>query len=150
MILLIRQVAITDRTDLPLIIGPLATANPDEANVIGTGLGQAALAPVTTDQAYGNEIQTAHAAANNQTASLAYASVIGDQAIASVGGGGGAGSGAGGRVGQSAAGGGRTGASTINLSIFTQTISTDYFTSNSNLSGNGSSSASVNQSVNPR
>jgi hypothetical protein len=73
LISLIRQLAIADQADLPLIIGLLANANLDQANAIGTGLGQAALASVGTNQAYANAIQTALAAASNQTASLAYA-----------------------------------------------------------------------------
>jgi hypothetical protein len=67
---LIRQLAIADQADLPLIIGLLANADPDQASAIGTGLGQAALASVATNQAYANAIQTALATANNQTASL--------------------------------------------------------------------------------
>ena len=82
MIALIRQLALADQADLPLIIGLLANANTDQATAIGTGLGQAALASVNTNQAYANDIQTQLAAANNQTASLAWAAVMGDLATA--------------------------------------------------------------------
>jgi hypothetical protein len=136
MISLIRQLAIADHADLALIIGLLATANPDQANAIGTGLGQAALASVTADQAYANAIQTALAAANNQTASLAYAAVMGDQAIGATGAGGGGGGG--GPVNQNTAGGG---GSTPTLITPTQTTQTRSITPNS--IGGASSSVSV-------
>jgi hypothetical protein len=141
LISLIRQLAIADHADLPLIIGLLATANLDQANAIGTGLGQAALASVTADQAYANAIQTALAAANNQTASLAYAAVMGDQAIGATGAGGGGGGG-GGPVNQNSAGGGGSGGSTPSLSTPTQTTQTRSITPNSI----GSASAPVSLS----
>jgi hypothetical protein len=130
MISLIRQLAIADHADLPLIIGLLATANPDQANAIGTGLGQAALASVTADQAYAYAIQTALAATNNQTASLAFAAVMGDQGIGATGAGGGGGGGGGGPVNQNTAGGGG-GGNTLNLSNTTQTTPTRSITSTS-------------------
>ena len=141
LISLIRELAIADQADLPLIIGLLANANPDQANAIGTGLGQAALASVATNQAYANAIQTALAAANNQTASLAFAAVMGDQAIGATGAGGGGGGGGGGPVNQSTAGGGGGGGSTLSLSTSTQTTPTNFFTSNSN--GTGSTPGST-------
>jgi hypothetical protein len=140
MISLIRQLAIADHADLALIIGLLATANPDQANAIGTGLGQAALASVTADQAYANAIQTALAAANNQTASLAFAAVMGDQGIGATGAGGGGGGGGGGPVNQNTAGGGG-GGNTLSLSTPIQTTSTHSITSTS--AGSASSPVSV-------
>jgi hypothetical protein len=139
MISLIRQLAIADHADLALIIGLLATANPDQANAIGTGLGQAALASVTADQAYAYEIQTALAAANNQTASLAFAAVMGDQAIGATGAGGGGGGGGGGPVNQNTAGGG--GGNTLIVSSPIQTTPTHSITSTS--AGSASSPVSV-------
>jgi len=139
MISLIRQLAIADHADLPLIIGLLATANPDQANAIGTGLGQAALASVTADQAYAYEIQTALAATNNQTASLAFAAVMGDQAIGATGAGGGGGGGGGGPVNQNTAGGG--GGNTLIVSSPIQTTPTHSITSTS--AGSASSPVSV-------
>jgi hypothetical protein len=133
LISLIRQLAIADQADLPLIISLLANANPDQANAIGTGLGQAALASVATDQAYANEIQTALAAANNQTASLAFAAVMGDQGTGATGARGGGGGGGGGPVNQSATGGGGGGgSSTPILSTSTKTTPTNLLTSNLN------------------
>jgi len=49
---LIRQIATADDADLPLFMHLLATASPDETKAIGGGLGQAALASVTTDRTY--------------------------------------------------------------------------------------------------
>jgi hypothetical protein len=129
MISLIRQLAIADHADLPLIIGLLATANLDQANAIGTGLGQAALASVTADQAYANAIQTALAAANNDTASLAYAAVMGDQGTGATGAGGGGGGGGGGPINQNTVGGGGGGSTPI-LSTLTQTTQTRSITPN--------------------
>jgi hypothetical protein len=140
LISLVRQLAIADHADLPLIIGLLATANLDQANAIGTGLGQAALASVTADQAYANAIQTALAAANNQTATLAYAAVMGDQAIGATGAGGGGGGGGGGPVNQSTGGGG--GGGTPSLNTPTQTTQSHSITSNSIGSGSTPVSAS--------
>ena len=144
LISLIRELALADQADLPLIIGLLANANVDQANAIGTGLGEAALASIGTNQAYANEIQTALAAANNQTASLAYAAVMGDQAIGATGAGGGGGGG-GGPVNPSAAGGGGGGGGTLSLSTSTRTTPTNFFTSNFN--GSASTPASASQSV---
>jgi hypothetical protein len=141
MISLIRQLAIADHADLALIIDLLATANADQANATGTALGQAALASVTTDQAYAYRIQTALAAVNNQTASLAYAAVMGDQAIGATGAGGGGGGGGGGPVNQSAGGGGGGAGSTLTLSTSATTPS-NFITSNSS----GSSSAPASSS----
>jgi hypothetical protein len=141
MISQIRQLAIADHADLALIIGLLATANPDQANAIGTGLGQAALASVTADQAYANAIQTALAAANNPTASLAYAAVMGDQGIGATGAGGGGGGGGGGPVNQNTAGGGG-GGSTPTLITPTQTTQTRSITPNS-IGGSASAPVSL-------
>jgi hypothetical protein len=145
LISLIRELAVADQADLPLIIGLLANADPDQANAIGTGLGQAALASVTTNQAYANAIQTALAAANNQTASLAFAAVMGDQAIGATGAGGGGGGG-GGPVNQSTTGGGGGSGSTLSLSTSTRTTPTNLFTLNSN--GTGSSPGSTTNTTN--
>jgi|HubBroStandDraft_3_1064219.scaffolds.fasta_scaffold22634_2 hypothetical protein len=145
LISLIRELAVADQADLPLIIGLLANANVDQANAIGTGLGQAALASVTTNQAYANAIQIALAAANNQTASLAYAAVMGGQTIGATGAGGGGGGGGGGPVNPSTTGGGGGGGGSLSLSTSTRTTPTNFFTSNFN--GSASTPASVSQSV---
>jgi hypothetical protein len=146
LISLIGQLALADQADLPVIIGLLANANPYQANAIGTGLGQAALASVTTDQAYANAIQTALAATNNQTATLAYAAVMGDQAIGATGGAGGGGGGGGGPVNQTTAGGGGSSGGTLRLSTSIQTTPTNLFTLNSN--GTGSSPGSTTNTTN--
>jgi hypothetical protein len=59
MISLIRQLTLADPADLPLVIGLLPKANDAQGTAIGSGLGQAALASVSTNQAYATEIQRA-------------------------------------------------------------------------------------------
>src|SRR6266851_3917050 len=59
MISLLRELTLADPADLPLIIGLLPKANDAQGTAIGTGLGQAALASVKTNQAYAAQIQQA-------------------------------------------------------------------------------------------
>jgi hypothetical protein len=159
LIALIRQLALADQADLPLIIGLLANASTDQANAIGTGLGQAAMASVATDQAYAYQIQQNLAAANNSTASLAFAAVTGNQAIGAAGGGGGgggggAGGGGGGTVGTSGATGGFfAGGGTANFSTSTTNTPTNFFTlsfsSSAGSSSSNSTTTTTTQSVSP-
>ena len=86
---IIRQLAVADPKDLPLIITLLKTANQMQAAAIGSGLGQAALALVRTNQPYAAQIQQQLTEANNQDASMAFAAVTNNQQIGAVGGGGG-------------------------------------------------------------
>ena len=65
MIARVRDLVASDPSTLNPVIGLLATANFDQATAIGTGLGQAALMVVKTDQAYANQIQDTLAAAMN-------------------------------------------------------------------------------------
>jgi hypothetical protein len=85
----VRDLAASDPTTLPLILNLIATADPTQIDAIGTGLGQAALTCVRTDQAYANEIQQAVAGQSNDALTLAFAAVLGDKPIGAVGGGGG-------------------------------------------------------------
>jgi hypothetical protein len=89
----VRDLAASDPTTLPLILNLIATADPTQIDAIGTGLGQAALTCVRTDQAYANEIQQAVAGQSNDALTLAFAAVLGDKPIGAVGGGGGGGGG---------------------------------------------------------
>lgn len=61
----IRDLAASDPSTLNAIIDLLAKANPSQTNAIGTGLGQAALVVVKTDQAYAATIQAALVAATD-------------------------------------------------------------------------------------
>lgn len=63
----IRDLAASDPSTLNPIIDLLATANPSQTNAIGTGLGQAALAVVKTDQSYAATIQAALVAATDKS-----------------------------------------------------------------------------------
>jgi hypothetical protein len=91
----IRDLAASDSATLPLILGLISNVNGDQLNAIGTGLGQAALVCIRTDQAYSTEIQQAVAATNNSPLTLAFTAVLGDRPIGGLGGGGGGGDGGG-------------------------------------------------------
>jgi hypothetical protein len=60
----VRDLAASDPATLNPLIALLGRANPSQSSGIGTGLGQAALMAVKTDQAYANEIQQAIATAD--------------------------------------------------------------------------------------
>lgn len=59
MISQVRELTLANHANLPYILEVLASANHDQGIAIGTGLGQAALASVKTDQAYATTIQQA-------------------------------------------------------------------------------------------
>ena len=59
MISQVRELALANHANLPYILEVLARANHEQGTAIGTGLGQAALASVKTDQAYATAIQQA-------------------------------------------------------------------------------------------
>lgn len=116
----VRDLGASDPTTLPLLIGLLQTANPqNQVPAIATGLAQLARLASKGDQAFATEIQTAIAQSGNQIAIAAYQASIGDVLIAALGGGatgGGAGAGTGGGGQTSASGtvfGGNTGPAAI-------------------------------------
>jgi len=143
-IALIRQLLLADQADLPLVIGLLATANNAQATAIGTALGQAALASVTSNQPYAAAILAALANANNAAANIAYAAVTGENPTAAAGGAGGGGGGGspggGGSVGSFA--GSATGSSGSGGSAGTSG-GTNNVASNFTLSGGGGASSSL-------
>ena len=59
MISQVRELTLANHANLPYILEVLARANHEQGIAIGTGLGQAALASVKTDQAYATAIQQA-------------------------------------------------------------------------------------------
>jgi hypothetical protein len=59
MISQVRELTLANHANLPYILEVLANANHEQGIAIGTGLGQAALASVKTDQAYATAIQQA-------------------------------------------------------------------------------------------
>ena len=148
MISMIRDLVASDPTTLPLILDLAKTANADQMNAIGTGLGDGALICIKTDQAFANEIQQMVAALGNQTIAQAFTGVLGDQGIAAVGGAGG-GAGGGGEEGTGTTGGGGFGGGTNNFSLTTSvTNNGNYFTS-SFASGSSPGTTTTTTSVSP-
>jgi hypothetical protein len=131
----VRDLVASSPQALQLVLGLLGSATPNQVGAIGTGLGQAALICVRTDQAFATEIQNAVAGIGNNDLTLAFASVLGDRPIGAVGGGDGGGF-------SSGAGGGQTnpipglgtgkffGSSQSGAGFFTKNTGFNYFTSN--------------------
>jgi hypothetical protein len=90
MISQIRDLAASDPATLWRILALSATANKEQKQAIGAGLGQAARICVRTDQAYANDIQQAIAQTKDQEIVLAYTGIAGDQPTGPVGAAGGA------------------------------------------------------------
>lgn len=119
MISRVRDLAASDPTTLPVLVGLLTNSatNKDQVRAIVAGLAQVARLAARSDQAFADEVQRAIAGTNNPDVIAAYQAATGDAAIAATGGGGGAGggggTGAGGPTGNSgfAFGGGNGGAS---------------------------------------
>jgi hypothetical protein len=98
----IRALILESPTTLSAVIALLASANENQQSAIGAGLGQAALALVSTNPAYATEIQQALAASGVQVAITSFASVTGNVPTAATdAGGGGGGGGIGGPTGNS-------------------------------------------------
>jgi hypothetical protein len=93
----VRDLAASDPATLKPLLRLLAIANSDQANAIGTALGQVAMMALRTDQAYATQIQEAVVAAQNNAALVAFSAAIGGsiQLSAATGGGGGGGGGGG-------------------------------------------------------
>jgi hypothetical protein len=138
----VRDLVASSPAALQTVLGLLGGANPQQVNAIGTGLGQAALICVRTDQAFATEIQNAVAGNGNSALTLAFAAVLGDKPIGGVAGGEGGGGGGGGG-GSTGAGGGQTnpitgsgtsgpfGSSPTFTSFFTKNTGFNFFTSSS-------------------
>jgi hypothetical protein len=101
MIKAVQDLAGSDPATLNALVGLLAKANTEQAQAIGTALGNIAKAAVNTDQGFATQIQVAIALANNDTALGSFNTVIGGdtQLTAVTGGAGGAGGGGGGPTG---------------------------------------------------
>jgi hypothetical protein len=97
MIKAVQDLAGSDPATLNALVGLLAKANTEQAQAIGTALGNIAKAAVNTDQGFATQIQVAIALANNDTALGAFDTVIGgDTQLTAVTGGVGGGGGGGG------------------------------------------------------
>ena len=147
MISQVRDLAASDPTTLPVLIGLLkdSATSKDQVRAIVAGLAQVARLAARNDQAFADEIQRAIAGTNNQDVISAYQAATGDVAIAAGGGGAGGaggGSGAGGPTGNfgAAFGGNNGGAGTFG--------GLHYANSGSNLGGG--SVGSTSSSVSPR
>jgi hypothetical protein len=104
----VRDLVTSDKAALKAVIEALKFATAEEKSAIGTALGQAAQACLTTDAGYSADIQQALAESTDQDAILSFAAVTGNVPIGATGGGGAVGGAASG----GAAGGG-AGGSTV-------------------------------------
>jgi hypothetical protein len=145
----VRNLLLSDRATLPLIIGLLSGANGSQQKAIADGLAQAAKDYLKTDAAcalnapvspvcFATQIQQAVANSGDPNFIKAYASIAGDTGTASTGGGGGGGGG-GGQTGNSAPSGGQNTGSIPSGSTPTPTKFTNFFTGSAVGSANSSS-----------
>jgi hypothetical protein len=144
---LVRDLAATDPTTLPLLIGLLTNSDTtkEQQTAILAGLAQVARLAQKSDPNYATEIQQSVNATNNSNLSAAYQAATGDVALGIGGAGGGGGGGGGGSSGTggatgntgSASGGSNSGATTFGGLHYSNTGSS--FTSGS--VGSTSSSA---------
>jgi len=112
----VRDLAASDPQTLNALIGLLATANPDQASAIGTGLGQAAEMAINSDPAYAGQIQTAVIGARSNPALVAFSAVVGgDIKLAASGPGVGAGGSGEAPTGSNAPAGGISGSTLLNF-----------------------------------
>ncbi|TYO61229.1 hypothetical protein FXV83_39330 [Bradyrhizobium hipponense] len=141
----VRDLGASDPTTLPGLIALLkdSATTKDQMRAIVAGLAQVARMAAQTDQAYGNEIQTAIAGIGNPDVIAAYQAATGDVAIAATGGGAaGGGTGAGGPTGTSGSANGGNGSGGT-------TFGSNTTANNATNPGSGSVSGATN-SVSPR
>lgn len=109
MISQVRDLATSDVAMVRPLLGLSASASPEQATAIGTGLAQAAAACVRTDPAAAQAIIAAIVQANDPRVETAYRAIAGDLqtfAVGAGGGGGGGGLGGSGVLGSLGGGGG--------------------------------------------
>jgi len=159
----VRDLVTGDKAVLKPILEALKFASSEEKSAIGTALGQAAQACLTTDAGYSAEIQEGLATTTDQAAILAFAAVTGNVPIGATGGAGGAGGGAGGSTtgsGPSSGGGASTGVTggggtgitgfpALALSGLTFTTFTAFSSVNTPTTGAGNAVAAAATSVSP-
>jgi hypothetical protein len=149
MISLIRDLVASSPSTLQKIMSLVANSNDDQRKALGTGLGQASVICLRTDQPYATEIQRAVAEIGNGVVTLAFASATGDRPIGAIGGGG---AGSPGSFGGSTAGFGSEslrgfGTSNQSFAAFaTQTSPQNFFTSSTSSAQAARSSESVSPS----
>lgn len=140
MISQIRDLAATDSSTLPVILGLLKDATDDQKKAIGAGLAQAARICVPKDQAYANNIQQAIADSKDSVLVLAYAASAGNEPI---GAGAGAGASPGGVGGATGTAGVATGAGGGIEGINGNGVNTGQFTYSPSVSSAAYPSSSV-------
>ena len=79
MVSMVRDLVASDPAMLPFVLDLSPIGNADQVNSIGAGLGQAALVCSRTDRTFTGEIQQMVAAVNNQSLTLTFTAVLGDQ-----------------------------------------------------------------------
>jgi hypothetical protein len=139
-----------DLGTLAALTGLAATANQDQKNAIGSGIGLAALEIIRTNPQAGNAIQDAIVKLNDPTILQAFAAVTGNQRLAAAGPGGGGSAGAGeSATGTSSPNGGIGGPSVFAPSFGTNNVA-DVFTTPGFTSGTpGTPTTTVGGSVSP-
>jgi hypothetical protein len=148
MIKAVQDLAGSDPATLNALVGLLAKANTEQAQAIGTALGNIAKAAVNTDQGFATQIQVAIALANNDTALVAFNTVIGGdtQLTAVTGGVGGGGGGGGGPTGTPNFIGGGGSSNPLNLTTSVPNTA-DTFNNNGLTSSPGTINNNVSQTT---
>jgi hypothetical protein len=136
MISMVRDLVASDPATLPVILDLSVKGNSDQIKSIGTGLGQAALVCSRTDPSFANEIQQMVAASNNNTLTIAFTDVMGDQQLAASDPGIGAGGGGSGPAENNGIFGGFFAGGPLNFPVGLRNVPTNFFTSNFNTPGN--------------
>jgi hypothetical protein len=137
-----------DLGTLGALTGLAATANQDQKNAIGSGIGLAALELIRTNPQAGQIIQDAIVKLNDPTILAAYAAVTGNQRLAAAGPGGGGSAGAGeSATGTATANGGIGGPSVFALSFGTPNVADAFNIPSFTSSTPGTPTTSVGTSV---
>lgn len=129
MVSAVRDLVQADPKTVDALLTLVASANEDQKNAIGTGLGLAAMALVRTNPQEGTIIQDAIVKLNDKTLLASYAAVTGNLSIAAAGGAGAGGAGGGGESATGAGGpaGGIDSPSSVFPNFFTKNVA-DSFT----------------------
>ena len=145
----VRDLVATNESTLPLVLGLISSASPDQRNAIATALAQAARICLRSQAEYASKIQQDVAGTNNQEFAQAFAAASGDLPTGATGGGaggGGFGGGIGGPISFPAATAtnSTTGPSS---SFFTPSSTVSYFTGVTGSTSLGSSSSTTNNFI---
>jgi hypothetical protein len=139
---LIRDLLLSDRDTLPVIIALLTNATADQQSAIGSALGQAAQALASTDPNFANQIQSGLAQSGSSLAIASYQSTTGNVQIGAAGGAGAGGGGGGPVIGEARGGGGGGGAGIVSAGTGTGSTSVG-------LTGGSVNGAALTRNVSP-